>query len=91
MSDLEAFRLDVRNWLETNCPPQVRGPVESETDLIWGGRNATFKTPAHKAWMDAMGAKGWTAPEWPAEYGGGGLSREQAKVLASEMRRIKAV
>ncbi|GAA0384037.1 acyl-CoA dehydrogenase family protein [Brevundimonas terrae] len=90
MSDPETFRLEVRNWLEANCPPEVRGLVESENDLIWGGRNATFKTPAHKAWMDAMGAKGWTAPEWPAEYGGGGLTREQAKILQSELLRIKA-
>lgn len=90
MSDLETFRLEVRNWLEANCPPEVRGAIESENDMIWGGRNATFKTPAHKVWMDAMGARGWTAPEWPAEYGGGGLNREQAKVLKSELRRIKA-
>ena len=90
MSDLEAFRAEVRNWLEENCPPEVRGPIESENDMIWGGRNATFKTPAHKLWMERMGTKGWTAPEWPAEYGGGGLSREQAKVLKSELRRIKA-
>uniref|UniRef100_UPI0039833D82 acyl-CoA dehydrogenase family protein n=1 Tax=Phenylobacterium sp. TaxID=1871053 RepID=UPI0039833D82 len=39
---------------------------------------------------ERMGARGWTAPKWPAEYGGGGLSREQAKVLASELRRIDA-
>ncbi|WP_297800170.1 acyl-CoA dehydrogenase family protein [uncultured Brevundimonas sp.] len=90
MSDLEAFRAEVRRWLEENCPPEVRGPIESENDMIWGGRNATFKTPAHKLWMERMGSRGWTAPEWPAEYGGGGLSREQAKVLASELRRIKA-
>ena len=34
--------------------------------------------------------KGWTVPEWPSQYGGGGLSREEAKVLSEEMRRIKA-
>ena len=90
MSDLEGFRAEVRRWLEDNCPPEVRGAIESENDMIWGGRNATFKTPAHKLWMERMGAKGWTAPEWPAEYGGGGLTRAQAKVLASELRRIKA-
>jgi alkylation response protein AidB-like acyl-CoA dehydrogenase len=90
MSDLKGFRAEVRRWLEDNCPPEVCGPIESENDMIWGGRNATFKTPAHKLWMERMGAKGWTAPEWPAEYGGGGLSREQAKVLKSELRRIKA-
>ncbi len=90
MTDLDAFRAETRAWLEANCPAECRGPVESDEDRVWGGRNAVFPTPAHKVWLDRMGAKGWTAPEWPAEYGGGGLSREQAKVLHSEMRRIDA-
>ena len=90
MTDLDTFRAETRAWLETNCPAECRGPVESDEDRVWGGRNAHFPTPAHKVWLDRMGAKGWTAPEWPTEYGGGGLSREQAKVLNSEMRRIDA-
>ena len=90
MSDLETFRAETRAWLEANCPPEVRGPVRSEDEAIWGGRNATFATPGHKLWLDCMGERGWTAPEWPREYGGGGLSREEAKVLASELRRIQA-
>ncbi|GLS01832.1 acyl-CoA dehydrogenase [Brevundimonas denitrificans] len=90
MTDLDAFRAETRAWLEANCPAECRGPVESDEDRVWGGRNAVFPTPAHKVWLDRMGARGWTAPEWPTEYGGGGLSREQAKVLNSEMRRIDA-
>ena len=90
MTDLDAFRAETRAWLEANCPAECRGPVESDEDRVWGGRNAVFPTPAHKVWLDRMGARGWTAPEWPKEYGGGGLSREQAKVLHSEMRRIDA-
>ena len=90
MSDLETFRAETRAWLEENCPPEVRRPPENEDDAIWGGRKAVFKTPAHKLWMERMAARGWTAPEWPKQYGGGGLSREEAKVLASELRRIKA-
>jgi len=90
MTDLDTFRAETRAWLEVHCPAECRGPLESEEDRVWGGRNALFKTPAHKRWMQVMGERGWTAPEWPAEYGGGGLSREQAKVLASEMRRIDA-
>lgn len=89
MSDLDDFSTETRAWLEANCPPECRGPAD-EGAAIWGGRNATFKTPAHKLWLDRMAARGWTAPEWPTEYGGGGLSREQAKVLASELRRIQA-
>ncbi|HYC99008.1 acyl-CoA dehydrogenase family protein [Brevundimonas sp.] len=90
MSDLETFRAETRAWLEANCPAECRGPVASDEDRVWGGRNATFPTPAHKVWLERMGARGWTAPEWPKAYGGGGLSREEAKVLASEMSRIDA-
>jgi acyl-CoA dehydrogenase len=35
-----------------------------------------------------MSAKGWTAPTWPREYGGGGLDDAQAAVLREEMRRL---
>jgi len=90
MTDLETFRAETRAWLEANCPAECRGPVESDEERVWGGRDAVYPTPAHKLWLERMGARGWTAPEWPTEYGGGGLSREQAKVLGSEMRRIDA-
>src|SRR3569832_434473 len=90
MADLDTFRAETRAWLEANCPPEMRLPLKDEEDRVWGGRNATFSAPAQKQWLDAMASKRWTAPEWPTEYGGGGLSREEAKVLRSEMRRINA-
>ena len=90
MADLDTFRAETRAWLEANCPPEMRLPLKDEEDRVWGGRNATFSSPAQKQWLDAMASKGWTAPEWPTEYGGGGLNREEAKVLRSEMRRINA-
>jgi acyl-CoA dehydrogenase len=90
MTDLETFRAETRAWLEANCPAECRGPVKSDEDRVWGGRDAVFPTPAHKLWLDRMAERGWTAPEWPAQYGGGGLNREQAKVLNAEMRRIDA-
>ena len=37
-----------------------------------------------------MGAKGWTAPMWPAAYGGGGLSADENRVLQQELKRINA-
>ena len=87
---LAAFRADTRAWLEANCPPEMRKSIGSDDDVCWGGRNVKFSSPAQKAWLEAMGAKGWTVPEWPKDYGGGGLSKEEAKVLASELRRINA-
>ncbi len=86
---LDAYREDVRDWLEANCPQSMRTPMP-ENEIVWGGRKEAFKNPEAKLWLERMGEKGWTAPEWPAEYGGGGLSKAQAKVLQEEMRRIKA-
>jgi alkylation response protein AidB-like acyl-CoA dehydrogenase len=90
MSDPDAFRHEVRTWLEANCPPEMRQPVRDERDVCWGGRNATFASPAQKAWLEACVAKGYTVPDWPKAYGGAGLSPEEAKVLRQEMARIGA-
>ena len=88
MSDLEAFRRDTRAWLDANCPPEMRTPMKNEEDRCWGGKTWKFESPAQKLWLDRMVAKGWTVPEWPKAYGGGGLSREEAKVLRAEMRAL---
>ncbi|NBC88159.1 MAG: acyl-CoA dehydrogenase, partial [Alphaproteobacteria bacterium] len=90
MSDLEQFRMETRAWLEANCPAEMREPVRDEDDVYWGGRNATFKNDAQKAWFEACVDKGYTVPAWPREYGGAGLSAPQAKVLREEMARIDA-
>ncbi len=90
MNDLETFRRETRTWLEANCPQSMRGPITSTADLCWGGRNWKFSSEDQRLWLERMVARGWTAPEWPTQYGGGGLSREQAKVLREEMARIQA-
>jgi alkylation response protein AidB-like acyl-CoA dehydrogenase len=87
--NLETFRMETRAWLEANCPASMRTPM-GEDDAVWGGRNPKFKSPDVKTWLDAMAAKGWTAPTWPEEYGGGGLSSAQNNVLQEELRRLKA-
>jgi len=91
MSDeLNRFRNEVRAWLETNCPAEMRSPLESEKDACWGGREFTFQSDAQRLWLERMGQKGWTAPDWPEKYGGGGLNREQLKILNQELARINA-
>ena len=88
--DLERFRAETRAWLEANCPPEMREPVRTEKDAVWGGRNQSAMSPAQKQWMDRMGERGWTVPDWPKEYGGGGLSAAETKVLREEMAAIRA-
>lgn len=88
MNDHENFRQETRAWLETNCPPEMRQPIRSEDDLFWGGRRAVYKSPAQKVWLDRMAERGWIAPDWSKQYGGGGLSPEETKILQNEMGRL---
>jgi acyl-CoA dehydrogenase len=90
MTDLDQFRLETRAWLETNCPPEMRQPMREESDACWGGRNPGFKSEAQRRWMDVMAERGWTVPDWPKDYGGGGLSAAETKILKQEMARIGA-
>jgi alkylation response protein AidB-like acyl-CoA dehydrogenase len=87
--NIDKFRLEVRSWLDENCPASMRTPMPDD-EIVWGGKKGTFKNPDSKVWLERMGDMGWTAPEWPKAYGGGGLSKAQAKVLQEEMRAIRA-
>lgn len=89
MSNLQEFRESTRAWLEENCPASMRSTMVAE-EIVWGGRNAEFVNPESKIWLERMAEKGWTCPTWPAEYGGGGLSKDEAIVLQQEMQRINA-
>jgi alkylation response protein AidB-like acyl-CoA dehydrogenase len=90
MSDLDRFRSETRSWLEANCPQEMREPMRDERDACWGGRKPTFKNDAQKRWMEVMALRGWTVPDWPKEYGGGGLSPAETKIVKQEMARIGA-
>lgn len=90
MKNPESFRQEVREWLEANCPESMRHPYRSEADVCWGGRDYQFQSDDQRLWLERMAGKGWTVPTWPKEYGGGGLDREQAKVLKEELARIHA-
>ncbi|MAB70309.1 MAG: acyl-CoA dehydrogenase [Oceanicaulis sp.] len=90
MMSLENFRKETKDWLEANCPQGMRQPIKSEADICWGGRNWTFASEDQKVWLERMAERGWTVPTWPKEYGGGGLSKEEAFVLKEEMKAINA-
>ncbi len=86
MSDIDTFREETRAWLEDNCPQSMRA-----RSFHWEDAHEIFGTDDAKQWRSAMAERGWTAPTWPKEYGGGGLSGAEARVLQEEMARIKAV
>lgn len=84
---LQDFRAEVRQWLEANCPASMRTPIVEEEE-VWGGSKETFKNPDSKVWLERMAAKGWTTPDWPKAYGGGGLSPQEVLILKEEMQRL---
>jgi alkylation response protein AidB-like acyl-CoA dehydrogenase len=89
--DLDTFRAETRAWLDANCPPEMREPVRSDKDICWGGRRYDpAANPPQAQWLKVMGERGWTVPDWPIEYGGGGLSPAETKVLREEMAAIRA-
>jgi alkylation response protein AidB-like acyl-CoA dehydrogenase len=85
MAEREAFREEVRTWLEANCPPGARGPGQ-----IASGSTKIELKPDVKLWLERMAERGWTAPTWPKQYGGGGLGAAEARILQEEMGRIRA-
>lgn len=88
---LETFRENTREWLEKNCPASMRTPPTDDNPIAWGGRRPEPNlTEDGRLWLERMAERGWTVPTWPKEYGGGGLNRQEDRVLQEEMRAIGA-
>ena len=86
-ADLDGFRAQAREWLEANFPKSLAHDTEAQTRAMAGGVELTGDMAL---WRDRMGEKGWGVPTWPAQYGGGGLSPQEARVLNQEMAAIGA-
>ena len=89
MTSLEDFRKETRDWLEENCPASMRTRMVAGED-VGGGRKRKSTNPDAYVWLERMAEKGWTAPTWPKEYGGGGLPKDEFLILLEELQRIKA-
>ena len=87
-TELEAFRTEARTWLEENYPASLRNDPAPLNAWLGGGSKAEGDV---ELWRKRMGEKGWGVPTWPKQYGGGGLSPAEARVLGEEMARIGAI
>ena len=85
--DLEAFRVEVRDWLKANYPPELMDPAAGDPEAIWGGRAFAGSNDPQIVWMKRVASRGWTAPMWPKTYGGAGLTPDQARVVEQELGR----
>lgn len=88
MDQLETFRSDIRKFLESSVAESLRGRPITMGEA--GGEEEPASLRAdRKRYLDAMAERGLTAPMWPKQYGGGGLSPQEARVLNEEMARLK--
>ncbi len=77
----EEFRKEVRAWLKENVPADLEWPIDPydvTPELIKVRDDLRRK----------LGAKGWLAPDFPKELGGGGLTEEHVAVLHEETMRM---
>ncbi len=80
--EAEAFRAEVRRWLEENLPSG------------WGDKDHSMSAEERQAfnseWTKKLSEGGWICASWPKEYGGRGLSIMESVVLNEEFARANA-
>ena len=82
----DAFREEVRDFIEENCPQAMRlGAVHFEDAY------EIYQSDAADQWRNAAAARGWTAPAWPTEYGGGGMNKDELRIWQQELMAVKAL
>jgi alkylation response protein AidB-like acyl-CoA dehydrogenase len=80
--EAEAFRKEIRGWLEDHLPAGWGTPEFSMTD--------SERTEFNSSWVRTLFAGGWICASWPKEYGGKGLSLLEQVVLNEEFARLRA-
>ena len=79
--EAEAFRTEIRAWLEDNLPEGWGEPGFQMTPE----ERAQFA----KEWTPKLAEGGWICASWPKEYGGRGLSIMESVVLNEEFARAE--
>jgi alkylation response protein AidB-like acyl-CoA dehydrogenase len=89
MADLEKFRTEIRAWLDASAPTSLVGKGADPAFHTFGGKRPKYGSPDARVWLERAAERGLTAPTWPREYGGGGLSREEANIFEQELAARK--
>ncbi|HKB17458.1 MAG TPA: acyl-CoA dehydrogenase family protein [Candidatus Dormibacteraeota bacterium] len=79
----EAFRLEVRTWLESNLPADQRHRGV-------GGYREEEETDLQREWQRRLHDGGWLKLGWPTEAGGRGATPVMQAIYQEEMARADA-
>ena len=77
----QAFREEVRAWLQDNLDPALAAKVRDDLRL---------SREDMQGWAKVLGQKGWLASAWPKEFGGPGWTAVQKHLFAEESARACA-
>jgi len=78
------FRAVVREFLDREFPAEF-GDRPTEWGLFNGaGRAQAGFVQFMRSWNTKLNERGWGAPAWPKEHGGGGLSVKEQFILSEE-------
>jgi alkylation response protein AidB-like acyl-CoA dehydrogenase len=80
----EAFRKEVRAWLEANVPDDLRGKAFASS------RADVDEVRALRAWQKKMCEAGYVGMNWPKEFGGRGATLTEQIILFQEMARAES-
>lgn len=73
-----AFREEVREFLDAELTPELRAAGRACSGIF-------ADRPVGQAWLAKLNARGWAAPDWPAEHGGCGWSVTQRYIFQREL------
>jgi alkylation response protein AidB-like acyl-CoA dehydrogenase len=83
-AEQEAFRKEVRQWLERNLPGDLRGHAFAAS------RADVDEVRRLRAWQKTMYEAGYVGIDWPREFGGRGASIVEVVILYQEMARAES-
>jgi alkylation response protein AidB-like acyl-CoA dehydrogenase len=83
----EAFRAELRAWLDANLPDEVR---RNDTWLQGSGGDEDGIPEWARRWQATLFDAGWLMPDWPRELGGRDATPQQTLVYFEELARVRA-
>jgi alkylation response protein AidB-like acyl-CoA dehydrogenase len=82
-SQEEAFRQELRSWLEANLPKDY----DPDT---FEAQDAEERWQVQLAWQKKLHEGGWVGVHWPKEYGGRGAALIEQVIYQQEIGRVRA-
>jgi alkylation response protein AidB-like acyl-CoA dehydrogenase len=80
----EEFRRELRAWLDTNLPQEMREPA------FWADKSDDEQFQIRRDWEAGKAKAGFAGIQWPTEYGGRGGTPTMKAIYDEEMAKANA-